>query len=266
MADNVSLKGRLALVTGSTTGIGRGIAHGLAKRGCSVILTGLIKEEEIPGLLSEFQSKYEGEFQFIPSDFLLGETTESFCKQVIAEYPGGVDILVNNAGLPGRGPIESLPFKVWNDTLAVNLTAPFLLTQTFFPLMKNKGWGRVINMASQMGLIGGDGKLAYCTTKAGLIGFSRVVALEGAQFGVTCNAICPGFVDAPMCHSMVEKEAALKGISFEQSKLEFAEQRTPMARLVTIDDLAELAVFLCSEAASCISGSPIPIDSANMAR
>ncbi|KAH9487910.1 hypothetical protein Btru_067434 [Bulinus truncatus] len=193
------LLGKVCLVTGSTTGIGRGIAHGLASKGSSVILTGLIDETEIGGLLAEFQenASYKGKFHFIPSDFLEIEKVQKFCQDVLNEYPDGIDILVNNAGLPGRGLIENLSTQVWQDTISINLNAPFVLTRAFFPLMKKKGWGRIINMSSQMGQVGEVGKLAYCSTKSALIGFSRVVALEGAPFGITCNAICPGFVDAP---------------------------------------------------------------------
>ncbi|XP_059142047.1 D-beta-hydroxybutyrate dehydrogenase-like [Physella acuta] len=261
-----TLKGKVALVTGSTTGIGKGIAHCLASKGCSVVLTGLIEESKIEDFLQEFTSKYNGEFKFIPGDFLETTKTEQFAKDVLDAYPDGVDILVNNAGLPGRGLLESFPTEVWLDTLAVNLTAPFILTRAFFPSMKKKGWGRVINMASQMGLIADPGKSAYCASKAGLIGFSRVVAIEGARFGVTCNAVCPGYVDAPMGLSQVEKLASETGMTVEESKAEFADKRTPMGRLIPISEVAELIAFLCSDSASSISGTPIPIDAANMAR
>ncbi|KAH9505784.1 hypothetical protein Btru_055808 [Bulinus truncatus] len=263
-----SLLGKVSLVTGSTTGIGRGIAHGLARKGSSVILTVLIDESEAEGLLAEFQDNvnYSGKFHFIPSDFLEIEKVEQLSQDVLAKYPDGVDILVNNAGVPGRGLIENLSTKVWNDTLSVNLTAPFILTRAFFPMMKKRGWGRIINMASQMGQVGEVGKLAYCSTKSALIGFSRVVALEGAKSGVTCNAICPGFVDAPMCHSIIEKEATQRGLLFEDFKDEFPVDRCPIGRLTAISEIAELVTFLCSDAAASMTGSPIAIDGAYAAR
>uniref|UniRef100_A0A2C9L3I6 3-oxoacyl-[acyl-carrier-protein] reductase n=1 Tax=Biomphalaria glabrata TaxID=6526 RepID=A0A2C9L3I6_BIOGL len=134
-----SLSGKVALVTGSTTGIGRGVAHCLASKGCAVILTGLIDETLVPKLLEEFTGSYKGKFQFLPSDFLEAEKVESFCQDVLALYPDGVDILVNNAGVLGNGLVDDLTTKVWQETLAVNLTATFILTRAFFPLMKKRG-------------------------------------------------------------------------------------------------------------------------------
>uniref|UniRef100_A0A2C9LTQ0 3-oxoacyl-[acyl-carrier-protein] reductase n=1 Tax=Biomphalaria glabrata TaxID=6526 RepID=A0A2C9LTQ0_BIOGL len=264
---SVNLLGKLALVTGSTTGIGLGIAHSLASKGCSVILTGIIDQTLVSGLLSEFtRDDYKGRVHFFPSDFLEIENVETFCQDVLALYPDGIDILVNNAGVPGRGLIENVTTKLWQDTISVNLNAPFVLTRAFFPLMKKRGWGRIINMSSQMGQVGEVGKLAYCTTKSALIGFSRVVALEGAQFGVTCNAICPGFVDAPMCHSIIEKQAMEKGITFEESKVDFLKERCPNRRLIPVSDITELISFLCSDAGSSMTGSPILVDGAYTAR
>ncbi|KAK6962786.1 3-oxoacyl-[acyl-carrier-protein] reductase FabG [Biomphalaria glabrata] len=263
-----SPSGKVALVTGSTSGIGLGIAHCLASKGCSVILTGLIDETLVPKLLAEFKGNtaYKGKFQFIASDFLEVEKVEKFSQDVLALYPDGVDILVNNAGVPGRGLIENLTTKVWQDTLAVNLTAPFVLTRTFFPLMKKRGWGRIINMSSQMGQLGELGKLAYCSSKSALIGFSRVVALEGAQHGVTCNAVCPGFVDAPMCHSFITQVATQQGLSLEDIKNDFLKDGTPIGRLIPISEVAGLVTFLCSDVASSITGSPIAIDGGYAAR
>uniref|UniRef100_A0A0B6ZAR2 3-oxoacyl-[acyl-carrier-protein] reductase n=1 Tax=Arion vulgaris TaxID=1028688 RepID=A0A0B6ZAR2_9EUPU len=259
-------KGKVALVTGSTTGIGRGIAHGLAKAGCSVVLTGLGTDKEIAELLTEFQSQYKGSFHFVPGDFIVTEKTEKFANDVLAIYPEGIDILVNNAGLLGEAPIEDLTTKMWLDTVAVNLTAPFILTRAFFPLMKKKHWGRIINIASQMGLIADPHNIVYCSTKAGLLGFSRVAAIEGAKFGITCNAVCPGYTDAPMSLSIVKREAAEKGITYEEAKAEFMNQRSPMGRFIPLQEVVDLVVYLSSNSASCISGSPIPIDAANMAR
>ncbi|BFZ00206.1 hypothetical protein BsWGS_03245 [Bradybaena similaris] len=261
-----SLKGKVALVTGSSSGIGKGIAQVLASRGCSVVLTGLATDDGIQELLQEFKSQYKAAFHFVHGNLLETESTERLCTQVQAIYPDGIDILINNAGVPGRGLLESVSTDVWLQTLAVNLTAPFVLTRAFFPAMKRKGWGRIVNMSSQMGLIADPGKSAYCASKAGLIGFSRAVAIEGARYGITCNAVCPGYADAPMGLSLVAKDAEQRNISFEESKAIFASERIPTGRLVQISEIAELVAFLCSEAASSISGTPIPIDGANMAR
>uniref|UniRef100_A0A0B6ZQV8 3-oxoacyl-[acyl-carrier-protein] reductase n=2 Tax=Arion vulgaris TaxID=1028688 RepID=A0A0B6ZQV8_9EUPU len=262
----MALSGKVAVVTGSTSGIGRGIAQSLASKGCSIVLTGIATDQEVKDLLDEFRSQYSGTFHFIPGNLLETGSTEKFSQDVLTIYSNGIDILINNAGLPGRGPIETLSNEVWQQTLAVNLTAPFILTRAFFPLMKKKGWGRIVNMSSQMGLIADPEKSAYCASKAGLIGFSRVIALEGAQYGITCNAVCPGYADAPLGHSLIAKDAAQRGITFEQSKAEFAQQRIPTGHLVKISEIAELVAFLCLDSAASISGTPIPIDGANMAR
>jgi len=216
---SIDLKGKTALVTGSTTGIGKGIAHGLAKAGSSVVLTGLGTEKEIEDLLKEFRSQYKANFHFIPGDFTVTEKTEKFASDLLSLYPDGVDILVNNAGLLGEAFIEDLSTKMWLDTVAVNLTAPFILTRAVFPSMKRKRWGRIINIASQMGLIADPGNLVYCSTKAGLLGFARVAAIEGARFGITCNSVCPGYTDAPMSLSIVKREAAEKGITYDEAKV-----------------------------------------------
>ncbi|GFR96369.1 D-beta-hydroxybutyrate dehydrogenase [Elysia marginata] len=210
------LTGKIALVTGSTSGIGLCL---LASRGCSVVLTGLVSLEKGQEQVEEFTRKYTGKFHFLEGDFSRSEEVEKLGQDVLSIYSDGIDILVNCAGIPGRSPIEQMTTEHWQMTMAINLTAPFLLTRSFFPSMKKKGWGRIINISSTMGLVAGYGKAAYCSTKSGLLGLTRVTALEGAPHGVTCNAICPSFTDAPMCYSIIEKDAKEQGISFEERKV-----------------------------------------------
>jgi len=258
-----SLSGKTGLVTGASTGIGLGISHTLASKGCSLVLTGLCGPDDAEVLLGAFRSKYTGSFNFVYGDLRSTEETEKLARDVLEVYPKGIDILINNAGIPLRGPIETLSVSAWQDSLTVNLTAPFIFIKAFLPFMKANRYGRIVIMSSQMGIIAEKNKSNYCTVKAGLLGMCRAVALEGAEFGITCNPICPGFVDAPMCWSQVTKEAERKGVSFEQAKEEFALTRHPMKKLIPIQEVADLVTFLCGEGASCISGSPLSIDCAN---
>jgi len=262
----MDLTGKVSLVTGASTGIGLVIAHNLAARGSHCVLTGLCTQTEASDLVAEFKSKYSGNFHFLHADLADTEQTEKLARDVIDIYPRGLDILINNAGIPLRGPIETLDVAEWQRSLTINLTAPFILIKAFLPHMKSNGWGRIIVMSSQMGLIGEVEKSNYCTVKAGLLGMCRAVALEAAEFGVTINPVCPGFVDAPMCHSQITKEAAIKGVSYEQAKADFATSRHPMKKLIPIQEVADLILFLCSDGASCMTGHPIPIDCANMIR
>ncbi|RUS85254.1 hypothetical protein EGW08_006955 [Elysia chlorotica] len=254
------LAGKSALVTGSTSGIGMSIAHLLASRGCSVVITGVTTLEDGQKQVELFSRKYTGQFHFVEGDFSKTEEVEKLGQNVLALYKDGIDILVNSAGVPGRSPIEEMTTEHWQLTMAINLTAPFLLTRTFLPAMKKKGWGRIINMSSAMALVAGYGKVAYCSSKAGLLGLTRVTALEGAPYGVTCNAICASFTDAPMCHSIIAKEAKELGVSFEERKETFAKENLPVGHLIPKVELAEIVGFLCSSNTSCLTGQPITID------
>lgn len=260
-----SMKGKVSLVTGATAGIGLGIAHTLASKGSSVVLHGICSEGEAELLIAEFTSKYIGSFHFVPGDF--GETgkTEQFAKDVLAIYPNGIDILISNAGISYRGPIETLLVSDWQKSFNINVTAAFILIKSFIPAMKQKGWGRIILMSSQLGLIGEVEKSNYCACKAALLGIAKAVALESAEYGVTCNPICPSYVDAPMFHGQIKKISEAQGISYEEAKAQTA-SRHPMNKLIPIQEVADLIGYLCSDSASCISGSPIPIDCCNMIR
>lgn len=258
---------RVALVTGSTSGIGLGVADHLAAKGCNIILTGLGDQDVIDNIVAEFKRKYENiKIDYVPCDLLKPEEIIEFCKTVKNLYPDGVDILVNNAGIQYTALIEDYPKDKWDMMIGVTLTAPYMLIKEFVPDMKRKGWGRIINMSSQMGIISAVEKAPYSAAKAGLIGLTKGVALETAAHGVTCNAICPGFTDAPMFQNQINTYAKKHNMSYDQARTEIFTTAQPNKKPVTIDEISELAVFLCSSGADSITGSSLVIDGGFTAR
>ncbi|ESO98918.1 hypothetical protein LOTGIDRAFT_113742 [Lottia gigantea] len=251
----VDLTGKLAVVTGSTTGIGLGIAHHLAAKGCSVVITGLGEPDLIHDILKDFAEKYpKGRFEFIEGDLIKEESTLKFCETVLKRFPDGIDILINNAGIQYICNIDEYPNSVWNNMIAISLTAPFLLTKHFIPKMKEKNWGRIISLSSQMGHVSSVGRAPYSAVKTGIIGFSKGVALEAAPYSITCNCICPGFVDAPtLCSFMVYFIENL-------FQAEFVKTQNPTQRLITIDQIAEMVIYLCSPGADNITGTSLLVD------
>ncbi|XP_069104098.1 D-beta-hydroxybutyrate dehydrogenase-like [Argopecten irradians] len=255
----MSLNGQVAVVTGSTSGIGNGIASALASRGCSLIITGLADQETINRVVTTIKSEYKVEATFVPGDLCSVEAIEEFCKQVLQLYPAGIDILVNNAGVQHLDLVEDYPTEKWDTMVAVSLSAPFHLMKAFVPGMKAKGWGRIVNISSQMGIISGPGKAPYSAVKAGLIGLAKGVALEGAPHGITCNCICPGFADAPIFRATAEKIAKEQNISTEEA-LRRGFSKNPTGKPVTISEIAELAMFMCSDAGASMNGSAVVMD------
>ncbi|XP_050411563.1 D-beta-hydroxybutyrate dehydrogenase isoform X2 [Patella vulgata] len=262
----MSHAGKVAVITGSTSGIGLEIARYLAREECSVVITGLGEQSAIDSIVSEFRTNYPTvKTNYIAADLRDVSSVKSFCESVNKLHPDGIDILVNNAGIQLMAPVEEYPDDIWNDTLAITLTASFQLIKSFIPKMKTKGWGRIINMSSQQGLISAPGKCAYSTVKHGIIGLTKCVALEGAPLGITCNAICPGYVDAPMAYVSIARLAEVNGTTYEEEKLKFL-QNMPTNKVVTVQEVAALSLFLCSESACNINGTSIPIEGGNTIR
>ncbi|XP_060080373.1 D-beta-hydroxybutyrate dehydrogenase-like [Ylistrum balloti] len=255
----MSMQGKVAVVTGSTSGIGYGIATALASRGCSLIITGLADQATIDQVITTLKSDYKVEATFVPGDLRSVTSIENFCKQVLELYPTGVDILINNAGVQHLDLVEDYPTEKWDMMVAVSLSAPFHLMKAFLPGMKTKGWGRIVNMSSQMGMISGPGKAPYSAVKAGLIGLAKGVALEGAAHGITCNCICPGFADAPIFNRTAEKMAKEQNITTEEA-LRRGFAKNPTGKPVTISEIAELAMFMCSDAGASMTGSAVLMD------
>ncbi|MBK9167410.1 MAG: 3-hydroxybutyrate dehydrogenase [Bryobacterales bacterium] len=251
----VDLTGKTALVTGSTSGIGAGIAGALAGAGARVILNGFGDPEAIETLCARLGGRYLAADLAIPGQI----------RDLMAAA-GPVDILVNNAGVQHVAPVEEFPEDRWDALLAINLTAAFHTIRHAVAGMKQRGWGRIINIASTHGLSASRNKSAYVASKHGLVGLTRAVALETAGTGVTCNAICPGWVLTPLVEKQVAARAAETGLSLAEAQVSLVAEKTPSGQFVTPEQVGAFAVFLCSPAADQITGAPLSIDGGWMAQ
>ena len=256
---NAPLKGRVAIVTGSTSGIGLGIARALAAAGADIVLNGLGDSDVIEATRHELSDATGVRVAYNGANLLDGGEAASLVTQTMTDF-GKVDILVNNAGIQYVSPIEEFPIEKWNAIQSLNLSASFHTTRAAFGAMKAAGWGRIINLASVHGLIASPFKSAYVAAKHGVIGLTKTVALEGAQFGVTCNAICPGYVWTPLVEGQIEDTAKARGISREEVINTVLLAAQPSKRFVTVEELGTVTVFLCDEAARSITGVALPVD------
>jgi len=246
------LKGKLALITGSTSGIGLGLARALAAQGCDLIINGFGDAAQIEALRAELAQTHGVRVLFEGADLSRVEDIESLMARCAAH--GGVDILVNNAGIQHVSPVESFPVDRWNAVIALNLTAAFHTTRLALPGMKARNWGRILNIASAHGLVASVEKSAYVAAKHGIVGLTKVVALETAQTGITCNAICPGWVLTPLVQQQINARAAEHGISEQQAKEMLVGEKQPSKEFVTPEQLGGLATFLCSSHADQVRG------------
>ena len=244
-----TLVGKTALVTGSTSGIGLGIAKALAQQGANIILNGFGDVEGPKAEVAALGVKvaYHG------ADMSKAADIEAMMK-FSADTFGGADILVNNAGIQHVANIEDFPADRWDAIIAINLTSAFHTTRLALPGMKQRNWGRIINLASVHGLVASAQKSAYVAAKHGIVGFTKVTALETAQTGVTCNAICPGWVLTPLVQKQVDARAEKDKVSNEEAKKLLLSEKQPSGEFVTPEQLAALAVFFCSPAATQIRG------------
>lgn len=243
------LKGKTALVTGSTSGIGLGIAKALAEQGANILMNGFGDKDqpmaEVAALGVEVD--YHG------ADMSKPDQIEDMMKYAQKRF-GAVDILVNNAGIQHVANVEDFPVERWDAIIAINLSSAFHTSRLALPEMKKRNWGRIINLASVHGLVASAQKSAYVAAKHGIVGLTKVTALETAQTGVTCNAICPGWVLTPLVQKQVDDRAAREGVSNDLAKKALLSEKQPSGEFVTPDQLAALAVFFCSPAASQIRG------------
>jgi len=254
-----SLQGKTALVTGSTSGIGLGIAHALAAEGANIVFNGFGDAAEIAKLQAETARQYGVQTNYHNADMSKPAEIEAM-MQFAAEKFGAVDILVNNAGIQYVANIEDFPVEKWDAIIAINLTSAFHTTRLALPQMKARNWGRIINIASAHGLVASAQKSAYVAAKHGIVGLTKVTALETATTGVTCNAICPGWVLTPLVQKQVDARAAQDGISNDAAKKGLLAEKQPSGEFVTPEQLGALAVFLCSGAASQVRGAAWNMD------
>ncbi|HEY0419192.1 MAG TPA: 3-hydroxybutyrate dehydrogenase [Acetobacteraceae bacterium] len=254
-----ALEGRVAVVTGSTSGIGLAIATALAEHGAMIVINGFGDPDEIGMLTHALGSRHDVPVRYDDADLSRPDAVADMIERSSRAF-GPVDVLVNNAGVQHVGPIDDYPPEKWDLILAVNLSAVFHATRAVLPGMKKRGWGRIVNIASAHGLVASPFKGAYVAAKHGVVGFTKVTALEAAESGVTCNAVCPGYVWTPLVEKQVAAQATAHGISREEvvRKVFLAEQ--PTRRFATVEEVAGTVRFLCGPDAGSITGTAIPVD------
>jgi len=258
-ASQRDLEGETAIVTGSTSGIGLGIARALARRGANVVLNGFGDVSEIEIVRAAVAAEHEVEVTFDGADMSKPAAIHRMIDTASSHF-GRIDILVNNAGIQHVAPIEEFPPASWDSIIAINLSAAFHATQAVFAGMKARGWGRIVNVASAHALIGSPFKSAYVAAKHGVLGLTKVVALEGAEHSITCNAICPGYVWTPLVEKQIDDQARSHGIPREQVIRDVLLAEQPTKKFATVEEIGALTAFLCSEAAASITGAALPVD------
>jgi 3-hydroxybutyrate dehydrogenase len=253
------LKARVAIVTGSTSGIGLGIAKELARLGAGVVLNGFGKPEEIEAIRSNIERDHGVRVVYDGADMSKADAVRGLIAATVEKF-GRLDILVNNAGIQFTAPVEEFPPAKWNAILEINLSAAFHGIAAAIPQMKKQRWGRLINIASAHGLVASTHKAAYVAAKHGLVGLTKVVGLETAGSGVTCNAVCPGWVRTPLVEKQISDIAAEKRISQKDAMKELLAEKQPSLEFVSPEQLGGTVAFLCSDAASQITGTAISVD------
>ena len=256
---STSLKGKAALVTGSTSGIGLGIARSLAAEGAHLLLNGFGDMAEIEQLQKDLAQEFGIQVAYHNADMSRPHEIEAMMAFGEQKF-GGIDILVNNAGIQHVASIEDFPPEKWDAIIAINLSSAFHTTRLALPKMKAKNWGRVINVASVHGLVASTQKSAYVAAKHGIVGLTKVCALENATTGITANAICPGWVLTPLVQKQVDARAERDGISNDEAKRALLADKQPSGEFVTPEELGALAVYLCSDAARQVRGIAFNMD------
>jgi 3-hydroxybutyrate dehydrogenase len=253
-----SLKGKTALVTGSTSGIGLGIATRLAAEGANIVLNGFGAAAEVERLRAQLAAHgvsviYDG------ADMTNPAAIAAMVGKAIARF-GAVDVLVNNAGIQHVAPVDEFPLDKWDAIIAINLSSSFHTVRAALPAMKARGWGRIINIASAHALVASPFKSAYVAAKHGIAGFTKTIALEVAEKGITVNAICPGYVLTPLVEKQIPDTARARGITEDAVKRDVLLAAQPTKKFVAVEEVAALAAFLCSPGAASITGALLPLD------
>jgi 3-hydroxybutyrate dehydrogenase len=250
---------KTALVTGSTSGIGLGIAKRFAADGTNVILNGMGNRDEIEALRAQLERDCRASVRYDPADMTDPAGIEAMMKKAIGEF-GAIDILVNNAGIQHVAPIDEFPPDKWNAIIAINLVSSFHTIRHALPAMKQRKWGRIINIASAHALVASPFKSAYVAAKHGIAGLTKTVALEVAELGITANAICPGYVLTPLVEKQIPDTARTRGITEEEVIKTVILAAQPTKQFVTVEQVASLAAYLASDDAASINGALLPID------
>lgn len=253
------LSGKSAIVTGSTSGIGLGIARGLAAQGANVMLNGFGDAGEIEHIRAELAAEHKVKVVYNGADMSNGASIAGMMQAAEQEF-GGVDILVNNAGIQFVAPIEEFPVEKWDAIIAINLSSAFHTTRLAIPHMKAKKWGRIVNIASAHALVASPFKSAYVAAKHGIAGLTKTAALEVAEHGITVNAVCPGYVMTPLVEKQIPEQAKARGITEQQVVSDVLLAAQPTKRFVTTEELAATVNFLCTDMAQSITGITLPVD------
>jgi 3-hydroxybutyrate dehydrogenase len=254
-----ALDGKVSLVTGSTSGIGLGIARTLAAAGSSIVVNGFGKHDETARMQSQLAGQFGVQVRYSSADMSKADAIEEMIAGILESF-GRLDIVVNNAGIQHVAPIEEFPVEKWQAILAVNLSSAFHTTRCALPAMRAHGWGRIINIASAHGLVASPFKSAYVAAKHGLIGLTKVTALETAEEGITCNAICPGYVLTPLVEAQIEAQAKAHNIRRDQVIRDVLLAQQPNKKFATVEEMGAVTVFLASDAAASITGIALPVD------
>jgi len=253
------LEGRSAIVTGSTSGIGLGIATELAGQGAAVMLNGFGDRGEIDAVARTLSRENDVDVDYDGADMSKPEMIETLAAHAVDRF-GQVDIVVNNAGIQYVSPIEDFPAARWDAIIAINLSSAFHLTRFVFAGMKQRKWGRIVNISSAHGLIASPFKSAYVAAKHGIVGLTKVVALEGAEHGITANAVCPGYVWTPLVEKQIDEQAKAHNIGREKVIHDVLLAQQPNKRFATVAELGALTAFLCSDMGASITGAALPVD------
>lgn len=255
----MQLKSKTALVTGSTSGIGLGIARAFAREGANIVLNGFGDATEIEQLRASIEREFGVKARYDGADMSQASAIQAMMEKILVEF-GSIDVLINNAGIQHVAPIDEFPLEKWDAIIAINLSAAFHTIRMALPAMKARKFGRIINVASAHALVASPFKSAYVAAKHGVAGLTKVVALEGAEYGITANAICPGYVLTPLVEKQIPDTAKARGISEAEVIRDVLLAAQPTKQFVTVEQVAALAVYLASDVAASTTGTIIPID------
>lgn len=253
------LEGMSAVVTGSTSGIGLGFAEGLAQAGAKVMLNGFGDAGEIEATRARLEKEFDTQVRYNGADMTKPEEIRGLIEETKSAF-GSVDVLVNNAGIQKVSPVEEFPEDKWDAIIAINLTSAFHTTKAAIPHMKAKGRGRIVNLASAHGLVASPFKSAYVAAKHGIVGFTKTVALEVAEENITCNAICPGYVETPLVKDQIADTAKARGMTEEDVVKNVILEAQPTKKFVTFDQLNGLLLYLVSDAGGSVNGAALPVE------